>query len=93
MEETISIIGLDTYLLGLIAFLLLILVFRFRKVIELLTLLQERREQVAAPQVVGFDRQVLSGDCTEEELAAITAVLTQVLPDDQLNIVNLKLIQ
>ena len=92
MGETVS-IGLDTYLLGLIAFLLIILLFMFRKVIGVLTALQGRREQIASSQAIAFDQTVLSGDCTEEELAAITAVLTQILPDDQLNIVNLKLIQ
>ncbi len=92
MNGTVS-TGLDIYLLGLIAFLLMILLFMVRKVIELLTTLQERREQVALPQAAEFDRSVLNGDCTEEELAAITAALTQILPDNQLNIVNLKSIQ
>lgn len=92
MNGTVS-IGLDLYLLGLIAFLLVILLFMVRKVILLLAALQERREQTALPQTAGFEHSVLNGDCTEEELAAITAVLAQMLPDNQLNIINLKLIQ
>lgn len=92
MNGTVS-IGLDIYLLGLIAFLLIILLFMVRKVVVLLAALQERREQIALPQTAGFEYPVLNGDCTEEELAAITAVLAQMLPDNQFNIVNLKIIQ
>lgn len=92
MNQTVS-MGIDTYLLGLIALLLFVLVLKCSKVIELLTSLQEGREQVASPQAVGFGGSVMNGDCTEEELAAITAALAQVLPDNQRNIVSLKLIQ
>lgn len=92
MTETIS-IGLETYLLGLIAFLLVILLFMLGKVIGLLTAFQDRPNQMAFPETAGFDRPVTTTDCTEEELAAITAVLTKLLPNQQLNIVNLKLIR
>lgn len=92
MKETVS-IGLEIYLLGLITLLLIILIFMLRKVIELLTVFQERHAQLAAPETAGIDRSVSTADCTEEELAAITAVLAKLLPDKKLNIVNLKLIQ
>lgn len=92
MNGTVS-ISLDIYLLGLIALLLIILLFMVRKMIVLLASLQDRREQIALPQTAGFDRSALNADCTEEELAAITAVLAQILPGNRFNIVNLKLIQ
>ena len=92
MNETLA-IGLDIYLLGLIALLLVILLFMVRRMIELLASLQDQREQIALPQTAGFARSTVSTDCTEEELAAITTVLAQILPDNRFNIVNLKLIQ
>lgn len=92
MSEIVS-IGLNTYLLVLIAFLLIILLFMFRKLIRVLTVAQECREQTASPQKVAFNQGGLKEDCTEEELAAITVALSQILPDNQLNIVNLKLIE
>ena len=92
MNGTFS-IGWEIYLLGLIAFLLIILIFMVSKVVTLLTTFQERRGQMLLEQTIGFDPPLFSGDCTEEELAAITAALSQILPENQLNIVNLKLIQ
>lgn len=92
MNETLA-IGLDIYLLGLIAFLLIILLFMVRRMIVLLASLQDRREPIVLPQTAGFDRSTVNADCTEEELAAITTALAQILPDNSFNIVNLKLIR
>lgn len=92
MNETLA-IGWDIYLLSLIALLLIILLFMIRRIIVLLASLQDRREQIVLPQTAGFDRSAINADCTEEELAAITTVLAQILPDNRFNIVNLKLIQ
>ena len=92
MNETL-INGLDSYLLGLIALLLFILLFMVRRMIELLASLQDQREQIVLPQTAGFDRSAINADCTEEELAAVTTALAQILPDNSFNIVNLKLIR
>ena len=92
MNETLT-IGLDTYLLGLIAFLLIILLFMVRRMIELLASFQDQREPIVLPQSAGLNRSAVNADCTEEELAAITTALAQILPDNSFNIVNLKLIQ
>lgn len=92
MNETLA-IGLDIYLLGLIALLLIILLFMVRRMIVLLASLQDQREQIVLPQTAGFERSAINTDCTEEELAAITTVLAQIFPDNRFNIVNLKLIQ
>ncbi|NLY75549.1 MAG: acyl-CoA carboxylase subunit epsilon [Firmicutes bacterium] len=91
MNETVS-IDLGIYLLGLIVLLLIILLIMVRKLVVLLTALLERREQTIIPQTAELDRSLLNGDCTEEELAAITAVLARILPDNHRKIVSLKLI-
>lgn len=92
MNGTAS-IDLATYLLGLIVLLLVFLLMMVRKLVVLLTTLLERREQTILPQTAESDRSLFDGNCTEEELAAITAVLAQLLPDNHRKIVNLKLIQ
>jgi len=91
MDGTAS-IDLGTYLLGLIVILLVFLLMMVRKLVILLTSLLERREQTILPQTAESDRLLLDGNCTDEELAAITAVLARLLPDNQRKIVNLKLI-
>lgn len=83
--------SLEIYLLGLIAFLLVVIMFMLGKVTKLLATSQERQNLMVAPEMVGYDRSVSTG-CTEEELAAITAVLAKLLPEQKLNIVNVKLI-
>ncbi len=92
MKETFT-VGLDIYLLGLIAFLLVSIMFMLRKVIGLLTSFQDRLSQTAIPKAVGYDHPASTTECTDEELAVITAVLAQLIPDQKMNIVNLKLIQ
>ncbi|NLW46070.1 MAG: acyl-CoA carboxylase subunit epsilon [Firmicutes bacterium] len=89
MKETVS-ISLEIYLLGLIAFLLAVIMFMLRKVIQLLITFPERNEQIAAAELKDYGRSVSTMDCTEEELAAITAVLARLLPDKELNIVDIK---
>ncbi len=91
MNGTVS-IGLEIYLLGLIAFLLIVIMFMLRKVIGLLATPQERQYQIATSEMADYNPSVSTTDCTEEELAAITAVLVKLLPDKKLNIVNLKLV-
>ena len=84
-------ISLEIYLLGLIAFLLVVIMFMLGKVIKLLVISQERRNPMVAPEMAGYDRSV-STDCSEEELAAIAAVLAILLPEKKFDIVNVKLV-
>lgn len=92
MKETVS-VGLGTYLLGLIAFLLVVIMFMINKLITLLSANLERQGQASVSEALNYNNSSLKADCTEEELAAITAVLAKLMPDKKLSIVNLKLIQ
>jgi hypothetical protein len=61
-----------------------------RKVIQLLIAFLERNEQIAAAEIKDYGCSVSTMDCTEEELAAITAALARLLPNKELNIMNIK---
>jgi hypothetical protein len=77
-------------LLGLIALLLVFIIIKLREVIETLMEFQERLGLTATSKPVDFSSKRPVGECTEEELAAITAVLTEILADEKWNIVKLK---
>ena len=77
-------------LLGLIALLLVFIIAKLHEVIETLMEFQERLGLTATSKPVDFSSKSPVGECTEEELAAITAVLTEILADGKWNIVKLK---
>ncbi len=92
MNEIVS-FNWGFFLLGLIFFLLILITTMLRKIIILLTEFQDRLGQTDTSKIVEYSRERPDMECTEEELAVITAVLTKLMPDKKLNIVNLKLIQ
>lgn len=77
-------------LLGLIALLLVFIIAKLREVIETLMEFQDRFGLKAIPNPVDFSSKRPVEGCTEEELAAITAVLTEILADEKWNIVKIK---
>lgn len=92
MNEIIS-IDWAIILMGLIALLLVFIIVMLREVIQLLTEFQDRPGLTATSKTTDYSSLKQDIDCTEEELAVITAVLAKLLPDEKFNIVNLKLVQ
>lgn len=78
------------FLLGLIALLLIFIIAKLREVIEILVEFQDRLGLTAISKPVDFNSKRPVEECTEEVLAVITAVLTEISAEEKWNIVKIR---